>query len=953
MSYDCFISYASADLAFAEELHRRLVAAGFTVWFDKVRLQPGCDWHRDIEQGAEDSRIKLPVLTPRWRLSEWTKFETYGAEAVIPILCEGQFEDVSTSPLTSFQSQTMDFRGGASADWPRMFAALRTLLAEPPPDRTRRLTHLRYRANPYFVGREEDLLRIHEQLHENPTAVLTQGRVRAIAALGGVGKTTLARQYAEKFWRLYPQIFWVDTRLGYESEFAHIFDLLFPDLANAGLTDDLKARRTLEELNSRDRRLLILDNAEDEATAQAWIPKTGGCHTLLTSRFAGWSAAIQTIHLYVLEKDPSRTLLLRRSGWESSTVTADELAACETLAEKLGYLPLALEQAAAYIGEQGSGFGFSDYLKLYEQSTAELLALQALGSTEYPDPVITTWKTTVTKLPAASRVILRLAAFVAATPLPIQMFVDSAKNVRTWTESLGVSTVPDATTANDEFFVRQALTALKRYSMAQFDGRTTQLHGLVQTVERLSLTEDERGEWWQRAVKTFNHHAPRPPEDFAHWPAWRVLLPHGESLHSHVSKLVHQRPNISLLFLISGYLVSQGRFSEATGYAILQWKEAEEQLGPNDLDLLSTAHNLADCYLRQGNDAAAEPLLRRVVEQSERLLGAEHSDTLSSLCSLANVLSSAGDFEHAEPFCRRALDACERVLGAEHPTTLISLNNLAILHYQTGDYEQAEPLLHRALVVHERVLGDEHPDTLTSLNNLATLFFTTGDYEQAEPLLRRTLEACERVLGDEHPDTLLSLNNLAMLHYETGDYEQAEPLLRRALEACERVLGDEHPNTLLAINNLAVLLYKTGDFEQAEPLQRRVLEARERVQGAEHPDTLAALNNLAALLYTTGDYEQAEPFLRRALEANERVLGTEHPNTLMALGNLANLFFSNGEQREAKDMMQRAVAGFRSALGDSHPHTQFFSEIFARWDDDLFDEEARTFRRSLPDRRQG
>ena len=86
MSYDCVISYASADLPLAEGLHRRLLAEGFTVWFDKARLQPGFDWHREIEQGCENSRVFLPVLTPHWKNSDWTKYETYGAEAVIPLV---------------------------------------------------------------------------------------------------------------------------------------------------------------------------------------------------------------------------------------------------------------------------------------------------------------------------------------------------------------------------------------------------------------------------------------------------------------------------------------------------------------------------------------------------------------------------------------------------------------------------------------------------------------------------------------------------------------------------------------------------------------------------------------------------------------------------------------------------------------------------------------------------
>src|SRR5438132_891654 len=103
MSYDCFLSYASPDLAAAEIVHRHLVNAGFSVWFDKVRLQHGFNWHREIEAGCEASRVLLPLLTPRWQLSEWTRYETYGAEFVVPLVIEGAWKEIATPPLMSWQ----------------------------------------------------------------------------------------------------------------------------------------------------------------------------------------------------------------------------------------------------------------------------------------------------------------------------------------------------------------------------------------------------------------------------------------------------------------------------------------------------------------------------------------------------------------------------------------------------------------------------------------------------------------------------------------------------------------------------------------------------------------------------------------------------------------------------------------------------------------------------------
>src|SRR5262245_15071545 len=93
-TYDLFISYKSEDSNLASQLYERLIGEGFSVWFDKARLIPGCKWHTEIEEGCEASRIILPVLSPTWADSEWTKFETYGAECVIPLLYKGIFEDV-------------------------------------------------------------------------------------------------------------------------------------------------------------------------------------------------------------------------------------------------------------------------------------------------------------------------------------------------------------------------------------------------------------------------------------------------------------------------------------------------------------------------------------------------------------------------------------------------------------------------------------------------------------------------------------------------------------------------------------------------------------------------------------------------------------------------------------------------------------------------------------------
>ena len=789
-------------------MHRRLAAAGITVWFDRARLSPGCNWRGEIEAACEASRAVLPLLMPRWKLSEWTRYETYGAEHVIPLLAEGRWEDVSTPPLAPYQSHSLDVADD------RLFAAIRDRIAQPPPQKAERVAHLPYRANPYFVGREETLIDIHQKLFTNPTAALTQGRVEAVTALGGVGKTTLARQYAEKFWRCYRQMFWVDCRQPLDSEFTAIHDILRPEPLYQALKPADKAQWARYELNQsagRPLRLLIMDNAEDEQAVSGWIPRTGNCHTIITSRFTAWSPGIETCPVWVLPPEPARELLLRRSR-----KGAEESAACDEVAKKVGYLPLALEQAGAYVGEQDDGFGFADYLKLYADHEREFLARRAPGATEYPDAVYLTWRATIDKLPEGARTILRLCAFMASAPLPVSVFL-----------KLGT-----------EFDVREWKQALLAYSIA--NPAPSDPTAPRRAVERPSMAPSFR--------ISLPFSAPKPPT----WPPPARLfpaVPHRQLGAARLLPRAHARRT--------------------------NWEKSDSRVR-SDAEFLDA---LGGFLWSQGRYEAAEPLYRRALDVRERKLGPEHPNTLGTMGNLAMLLCAKGDYRAAEPLYQRALDALERVLGPEHPVTLTSVNSLAALLVQKGDYGTAEPLLRQALTAQERVLGREHPDTLGRLSNLAALLHAKRDYGAAEPLYRRALDASERVLGREHPDTLTSVSRLAVLLHAKGDYVAAEPLCRRVLAAQERVLGPDHPDTLTSVNDLAALLYAKGDYGVAEPLCRRALEARERVLGPDHPDTLRSVYTLALQLYVKGDYSTAETLYRRALEGRRRVLGESHPGT--------------------------------------------------------------------------
>jgi tetratricopeptide (TPR) repeat protein len=650
--YDVFISYKAEDLALAEDLNARLVAEGFKVWFDRARLDPGCNWYEEIEAGCEASRIILPVLTPRWQASQWTKFETYGHECVIPLLFEGDFETAAPTPLKEFQ--VVDLREPTEEKWRGLLEAVRRDVSETPPEKAPRFVHVPYAHNRFFVGREELLLEIHEKLASVPTVALTHAPAFVLAGLGGVGKTTAAREYVEHFWRLYRQILWVQAGGGnLVGEFARLaVDLgVIPQPTDDAQRDAIRA---LRELEGGPQRVLILDNVEDEESVQEWIPKAGKCRTLITSRFAGWSPAVMTARVYVLEPEPARDLLLARAGLAPNDENRD---AANQLAEELGYLPLALEQAAAYITR--TRCTLQQYRELYAHHRRELLERGALGSTQYPASVATTWHTTVARLSPLAQDVLRLTAFLAPDSIPREL-------------------IAAAFAEESALAIGDVFGELADLSMISLDETVFSAHRLVQAIQRENMAEAEQAQWAALAVRVVDEALAEAPGDSQLSPAspefWRVnrlLEPHAAACAGHISSMGMVSPEAARLLRNAGrYLVAHGR------------------------------------------DGEAEPLYRQNTDILRQAVGAHHPDYATSLGNLGLLLHRLDRPDEAEPMLRQTLQIDEDAHGPDHSDVAIDLHNLAALFADTGRADEAERLWLRAIAIMTAALGAGHPTTM-------------------------------------------------------------------------------------------------------------------------------------------------------------------------------------------------------------------------------------------------
>jgi tetratricopeptide (TPR) repeat protein/DNA-binding XRE family transcriptional regulator len=741
-----------------------------------------------------------------------------------------------------------------------------------------------YRRNPFFTGREIVLKRLHDMLTSEKAAALTQ----AISGLGGVGKTQTAVEYAYRYTGDYKTILWAraDSRETLVSDFLSIANLL--KLPEKDEQDHSRVVNACKRwLNEHADWLLILDNAEDLALASDFIPAGSKGHTLLTTREQVTGAMAQRIELATMNPEEGALFLLRRAKMLATDAPLDNISLADRtrareISQSMGGLPLALDQAGAYI--EATECGLAGYLERYKQQRAKLLELRGEADAYgHPKPVATTWSLSFDRVQEANSAaadLLRLCAFLHPDAIPEEIITAGAPD-------LGSRLRPFAT---DLIKLDTVISELRKYSLLSRnpDTQSLTIHRLVQAVLKDAMGKVAQRKWAERAVRAVNRAFPDP--EFAVWDRCQRCLPHVQACAALIKQWNIAFPEAARLLHETGcYLTERGRYREAKPLLRKALGIRELCLGAGHADVAESLNELAILYNKQGKHAQAEKLYQRVLVILEQALGPGHPHVGKTLNNLALLYHEQGKYTQAEPLYQQALALYEQTFGPEHLEVAVSLNNLGLLYEKQGRYAQAASLHQRSLAIRRQVLGPEHPKVGNSLNNLAIVYRAQCDYARAEPLLYEALSILKKTVGPEHPFIASSLNNLAEIYRAQGKYIQAEPLHLQALAMRRKLLESDHPHIAISLNNLARLYVQQGKYAQAEPLYRQALAIREKALGPEHPEVAQTLSNLAEFYHTQNNYSEAEPLYSRALAIWKRTLGLEHPDVATNLERYADL----------------------------------------------------------------
>lgn len=820
-----FISYRRDDGGYGRTLYEFLYQwfDDADVFYDHENLGPGQKFRPTLTKAIQDSRVLLAVIGPHWfsegnrqRLADEEdttrneiitalEQERAGLMTIIPVLCGGAgVPDMSllSAEITSlFESNAHHLpESQYRPSQQKLLDHLKKLGLTPryrPRHGITQIFHtIDHNLTEFFSDPASHITQLYATLHETGKATVTAfASTAALHGMGGVGKTQLALKYSYDFRDEYAGVWWFRaedlSRLQQDCQ-------QFCERCGVKVSTGEEHHQAVKRwLQAQPRWLLVYDNAESQYgdqrdTLHLFLPG-GDHHVLITSRNNCWAGLAKPIELDVWDEEQALEFLRKRLD----KVTGDEL---RQLCRALGGLPLALEQACAYIHKVGVSVDrYCQALADWEKGE-KLLDRKDSLATGYSHSVLATLSLAFGRLSEGAKELLRLCAWCAPETIPESVFLG------------GERFLPEALKriVADELCWREVVAELSGYALAQLleinltpngaSKRVTEqallLHRLTQEAIRRRISEPEKdcGIVVELLCAAYPNDQMYPQQ----WPVCAVLMPHvlGLKVYCGENGWIKPEKYAWLLNGIAGYILnsSVGQYRDSTQLLQHALDMVKDEYGEEHHNTLAIKTNTALTYKRQGDLDKALQLEKQVYEIRKRTLGNEHNDTLASMMNIAETLWEQGDNKGARALEEEVLETRRRILGDGHPDVLFSMHNLSVTLGDLDDYSGARELEEKVLVACLRLYGEEHPETLRVYNSIAETLKAQGDFTSALAIREKTLPLCRKVFGIKHPDSSIPAFNLFALYMDLGLIEEARRLyqsdLAWILECEPSMLGD-------------------------------------------------------------------------------------------------------------------------------------------------------------------
>ena len=693
---------------------------------------------------------------------------------------------------------------------------------------TQRSISIPFPRNDDFIG--------HQAALDLALAEFEKGKIMGYApnvafhGLPGVGKTQLAMEFAYRHADKW-SVLWV--RADSHEILVQEFQKLAENLKIAASPQNaVSAVRQWLQKEAGPGWVMIFDNADDISILVDFLPLGTNGGTIISSRDPrlGDSISSKAISVGVLSRDESILLLQRRARL---TETTD----IETLADLLGELPLALEQAAAFMRERHISVG--QFIKLFRSCPKSRVLSRKVTATCYTnsESVFATISIVLEELRANNRLAVELvmvASFFDGQDLSLDLLtgcLNSEANLSSGSEALDLL---DAS----EGLESSALVIRKPQKSSIW------IHVLVQAIvlEQLETT----GQYASYLDRALSHLSVKFAEakDSGTW----------EDLQSHALKLLSlyeghtpAQPSTGavydMFYTCLLHLRFMGEHEVTLAHARFLANLLAKDAGSDDLRTIRYIRLVGVSYFALADLAKAEKTLKQVVDDVDHWVSSD-DQTLLEVSRMERVLAIvyARDGQPTEKLAQAkvmAQKALDLDLSLDNPNSLeIALAREALGHAcrELGQRDEPVKLMALALRGYKSSVGTNTITYVKGLHNLGAHRRLAGQLDAAEKDLQQALVMVDQVFGFLHFTKPKIMSSLAAVQYDRGNLAAAASSFEKVLTLQRTIFDDPlHPQSAKTLLNLDIVYRALADYDKALAKLQRSITSREAKFGTRFP----------------------------------------------------------------------------------------------------------------------